>query len=488
MAYTSEAAGQLATAVPTASAKAASARSALIAVEGVVKIYSTVAGEPVLALDHVDLNIRDGEFVCLVGPSGCGKTTLMRLLAGLDRADAGTSSLGGKLLDGPSPEVGVVFQQSNLLPWFTVWQNVTLPLHVGGGKGVGEREAALRDLLDIAGLKGFENKYPYELSGGMQQRVAIVRALARDPKLLLMDEPFGALDALTRERMNAELQRIWMASGKTVVLITHSIDEAIFLGDRVVVMSPRPGRIVRDVGDEADGRHLRQRRAGAGQRHHVGPGLAGVPHGVEDVAGAAGAGHRDHGVALRQRQSGGEIDVRVGVGDGRHAQPEEFALDVLRHRAGIAGAVEFDPPCRGQNVGGPVHRLGRQVIAHLHQRGDGAVEQLAGQHGPRHRPLPPAVGVKVSAHRQVLVQERHAAGDVLCQLDLELAKAAAAESRAETRHRRLAHPDPVGQFGHRQVDDVARMGHRIIGQLAFRWPDLVADGGDSRQHLGGSPV
>ena len=247
MAYTSEAAGQLATAVPTASAKAASARSALIAVEGVVKIYSTVAGEPVLALDHVDLNIRDGEFVCLVGPSGCGKTTLMRLLAGLDHADAGTSSLGGKLLDGPSPEVGVVFQQSNLLPWFTVWQNVTLPLHVGGGKGVGEREAALRDLLDIAGLKGFENKYPYELSGGMQQRVAIVRALARDPKLLLMDEPFGALDALTRERMNAELQRIWMASGKTVVLITHSIDEAIFLGDRVVVMSPRPGRIVRDL-------------------------------------------------------------------------------------------------------------------------------------------------------------------------------------------------------------------------------------------------
>jgi NitT/TauT family transport system ATP-binding protein len=151
------------------------------------------------------------------------------------------------MLDGPSPEVGVVFQHSNLLPWFTVWQNVTLPLKVRGGKGIRGREAALRDLLEIAGLKGFENKYPDELSGGMQQRVAIVRALARDPKLLLMDEPFGALDALTRERMNAELQRIWMASGKTVVLITHSIDEAIFLGDRVVVMSPRPGRIVRDL-------------------------------------------------------------------------------------------------------------------------------------------------------------------------------------------------------------------------------------------------
>jgi NitT/TauT family transport system ATP-binding protein len=172
---------------------------------------------------------------------------LLRLLAGLDRADAGISTLAGKALEGPSPEVGVVFQQSNLLPWFTVWQNVTIPLRVGHAKRTPERETAIRRLLDIAGLTGFENKYPYELSGGMQQRVAIVRALARDPKLLLMDEPFGALDALTRERMNAELQRIWMASGKTVVLITHSIDEAIFLGDRVVVMSPRPGRIVRDL-------------------------------------------------------------------------------------------------------------------------------------------------------------------------------------------------------------------------------------------------
>src|SRR3569833_2466161 len=151
------------------------------------------------------------------------------------------------MLDGPSPEVGVVFQHSNLLPWFTVWQNVTLPLKVRGGKGIRGREAALRDLLEIAGLKGFENKYPYELSGGMQQRASIVRALARDPKLLLMDEPFGALDALPRERMNAELQRIWMASGKTVVLITHSIEEAIFLGDRIIVMSPRPGRIVREL-------------------------------------------------------------------------------------------------------------------------------------------------------------------------------------------------------------------------------------------------
>jgi NitT/TauT family transport system ATP-binding protein len=247
MAYTIGATGQVAVDASERSAASASARSPLIAVENVVKIYPTVAGEPVLALDHVSLKIKDGEFVCLVGPSGCGKSTLMRLLAGLDRADAGNASLGGKALSGPSPEVGVVFQHSNLLPWFTVWQNITLPLRVGAGKRIGSRDDTLRELLEIAGLQGFENKYPYELSGGMQQRVAIVRALARDPKLLLMDEPFGALDALTRERMNAELQRIWMASGKTVVLITHSIDEAIFLGDRVLVMSPRPGQIVRDL-------------------------------------------------------------------------------------------------------------------------------------------------------------------------------------------------------------------------------------------------
>ncbi len=219
---------------------------ALIRAQGIVKIYPTVSGEPVLALDHLDMAVRDGEFVCLVGPSGCGKSTLLRLLAGLDRADAGTFTLADRRIDGPSSEVGVVFQQATLLPWLTVWQNVTVPLRVGGHR-IDNREGAVRDLLRIAGLVGFENKYPYELSGGMQQRVAIVRALVREPKLLLMDEPFGALDALTREKMNAELQRIWLASRKTVVLITHSIDEAVFLGDRVIVMSARPGRIVRDI-------------------------------------------------------------------------------------------------------------------------------------------------------------------------------------------------------------------------------------------------
>jgi NitT/TauT family transport system ATP-binding protein len=221
-------------------------RSALIEAIGIVKIYPTVSGEPVLALDQVNLSVQDSEFVCLVGPSGCGKSTLLRLLAGLDRADAGHFSLAGRPIDGPSSEVGVVFQQATLLPWFTIWQNATLPVRVGA-RTLKSREAAIREFIRIAGLQGFENKYPYELSGGMQQRAAIVRALACDPKLLLMDEPFGSLDALTREKMNAELQRIWLASRKTVVLITHSIDEAVFLGDRVVVMSPRPGRIIREL-------------------------------------------------------------------------------------------------------------------------------------------------------------------------------------------------------------------------------------------------
>ena len=233
--------------MPTKEPAARTTRSdSLIEASGIVKIYPTVSGEPVLALDQVNLSVADGEFVCLVGPSGCGKSTLLRLLAGLDRADAGRFTLAGRPIDGPSSDVGVVFQQATLLPWFTVWQNVTLPNRVGGHV-LAAREPAIRELIRIAGLQSFENKYPYELSGGMQQRTAIVRGLARDPKVLLMDEPFGSLDALTREKMNAELQRIWLASRKTVVLITHSIDEAVFLGDRVVVMSPRPGRIVREL-------------------------------------------------------------------------------------------------------------------------------------------------------------------------------------------------------------------------------------------------
>jgi len=219
--------------------------SPLIRIGGLQKIYAANTASPVHALSSIDLDIADGEFVAVVGPSGCGKSTLLRILAGLDDHDAGDLTLAGKSVSGPSTDVGFVFQAANLLPWLTVRDNVRLPLRVGrAAMAVGSDIDAL---LDMTGLADFGDRYPYELSGGMQQRAGICRALARNPKILLMDEPFGALDALTRERMNLELQRIWQTSGKTIVLITHSISEAVFLGDRVVVMSARPGRVVADI-------------------------------------------------------------------------------------------------------------------------------------------------------------------------------------------------------------------------------------------------
>lgn len=217
-------------------------KSDLIEIRGLDKTY---ANGGVHALSNIDLNIKDGEFVCVVGPSGCGKSTLLRILAGLDDYDTGAASLDSKPITGPSRDVGVVFQAANLLPWLTVRENVALPLRVGG-RQTGQTEDIDR-LLDVTGLKDFGHRYPYELSGGMQQRAGICRALVRSPRVLLMDEPFGALDALTRERMNLELQRIWQTSRKTVMLITHSIAEAIFLADRVVVMSARPGRVIREL-------------------------------------------------------------------------------------------------------------------------------------------------------------------------------------------------------------------------------------------------
>ncbi|MBI3507941.1 MAG: ABC transporter ATP-binding protein [Proteobacteria bacterium] len=222
-----------------------SAGNPLISVAEVTKAYSTASGAFVHALDRVSIDIARGEFVCLVGPSGCGKSTLLRLLAGLDVPTEGHLRLSGDELSGPSRKVGVVFQAANLLPWMTVRDNVSLPLRVGGVKV--PADGRIERLLAMTGLSDFGDKYPYELSGGMQQRAGICRALVRDPEILLMDEPFGALDALTRERLNLELQRIWQESGKTILLITHSISEAIFLADRVIVMSARPGRILRDI-------------------------------------------------------------------------------------------------------------------------------------------------------------------------------------------------------------------------------------------------
>jgi NitT/TauT family transport system ATP-binding protein len=197
-------------------------------------------------LDKVSFSVRETEFVCLVGPSGCGKTTLLKLIAGLQQPTAGQIRLAGEAVDRPNRNVGFVFQEPTLMDWRTVRDNVTLPLEVKGCR----RDKASREaqaLLDLVGLEGFEDAFPAQLSGGMAQRVALARALVHDPQLLLLDEPFGALDALTRERMGRELLRIWRARRKTVVLVTHSVSEGVFLADRVLVLGPRPATVVLEV-------------------------------------------------------------------------------------------------------------------------------------------------------------------------------------------------------------------------------------------------
>jgi len=213
----------------------------LVQARGVCKTYRTQDGE-VETLKPLDFDIRAGEFVSVVGPSGCGKSTLMKMVAGLLPISGGKLVLSGQPVHGPQTNVGIVFQSALLLPWRSVVDNILLQAEIRGLPMDAARERT-RQLIAMAGLEGFEHKYPWQLSGGMQQRVAILRALLHDPPVLLMDEPFGALDAMTREKMNLELQRIWLAAGKTVLLITHSIPEAIFLSDRVFVMTERPGRI-----------------------------------------------------------------------------------------------------------------------------------------------------------------------------------------------------------------------------------------------------
>ncbi len=228
--------------VPLETAIRASAAAAPVLIEGraVNKTYRTRDGD-VETLKPLDFQIRAGEFVSVVGPSGCGKSTLMKMVAGLLPITGGELTLAGQPVRGPQTNVGIVFQSALLLPWRSVIDNILLQAEIRNMPRAAARERAAQ-LMEMAGLKGFENKYPWQLSGGMQQRVAILRALLHDPPVLLMDEPFGALDAMTREKMNLELQRIWMAAGKTVLLITHSIPEAIFLSDRVFVMTERPGR------------------------------------------------------------------------------------------------------------------------------------------------------------------------------------------------------------------------------------------------------
>jgi NitT/TauT family transport system ATP-binding protein len=213
----------------------------MVEISEVSKTYMTGDG-PLRALDQLSLQIRDGEFVSIVGPSGCGKSTLMLIAAGLVPASSGLVRVGGAEVHAPYGEVGIVFQDATLYEWRRVLENVLLPVDIKKLPRSRFRPRAL-ELLELVGLKGFERKYPFELSGGMRQRVALCRALVHDPALLLMDEPFGALDALSRDQLNLELQAIWQRHRKTVLFITHSIHEAVFLSDRVVVMSPRPGRI-----------------------------------------------------------------------------------------------------------------------------------------------------------------------------------------------------------------------------------------------------
>jgi NitT/TauT family transport system ATP-binding protein len=217
-----------------------------IEIDGVSKEYRSSAGESIHALDRIDTRIGAGEFVSVVGPSGCGKSTLLMLIAGLYPVTTGSVRLDGETVTRPHPKTGVIFQRDLLLSWRTVLDNVLLPVEIKRWSRKHYRDRA-ETLLDQVGLAGFGRKYPDELSGGMRQRVAICRALIQAPGLLLMDEPFGALDALTREQIGFDVLRMWEDIGNTVFFITHSIDEAVLMADRVLVMSPRPGRVERDI-------------------------------------------------------------------------------------------------------------------------------------------------------------------------------------------------------------------------------------------------
>jgi NitT/TauT family transport system ATP-binding protein len=212
-------------------------------IRNLTKMFSTEEGE-MAALEDISIEVTPAEFLCIIGPSGCGKTTLLRMVAGLDHPSSGEIILDGKEVKGPSPDRGMVFQEFSLFPWRTVLKNVEFGLEI---KGVGDkaRREIAEKYIELVGLQGFENHYPYELSGGMKQRVAIARALATEPSILLMDEPFGSVDAQTRNILQEELLEIWKRTKKTVLFVTHSVDEAVYLADRVAVMSARPGCLIK---------------------------------------------------------------------------------------------------------------------------------------------------------------------------------------------------------------------------------------------------
>lgn len=213
----------------------------MLTIANVSRVFESESGQ-VEALRNINLEVFDKEFLCFIGPSGCGKTTLLRIVAGLDQPTSGEVLLEGKTIKSPDPERGMVFQEYSLFPWRTIIDNIAFGLEMKGESKEKRHRIALK-YLKLIGLEAFERSYPYELSGGMRQRVAIARALANDPKVLLMDEPFGSVDAQTRNFLQGELLRIWCETRKTVLFITHSIDEAVYLADRVVVLSARPGQI-----------------------------------------------------------------------------------------------------------------------------------------------------------------------------------------------------------------------------------------------------
>lgn len=212
-----------------------------IVIDKVMKVYQTKTGHT-HALDNFSSTIAEGEFVCVVGPSGCGKTTLLWAMSGLHPLTSGTILIDGAPVKGAHPEVGMVFQEANLLPWSTVMKNILFPFEIKS-LDVKKYLELIKHLIETVGLAGFENKYPRELSGGMQQRAALVRCLSYDPSVMLLDEPFGALDAFTRDEMDLLLLKLWSERRKTILFVTHSIPEALFMADRILVMTPRPGRL-----------------------------------------------------------------------------------------------------------------------------------------------------------------------------------------------------------------------------------------------------
>jgi NitT/TauT family transport system ATP-binding protein len=211
-------------------------------VSHITKRFVKDTAEVVFSLDDISIEVKDEEFICILGPSGCGKTTLLRIIAGLEHPDSGTVEIEGVVINRPNQKLGMIFQDYSLYPWRTVNENIAFGLELHGVPKE-KRDAIVKKYIALAGLSEFGNSYPHELSGGMRQRVAVVRALAVEPSVLLMDEPFGALDAQTRNKLQNELLDIWQKTKKTILFVTHSVDEAVFLADRIVVLTPRPGRI-----------------------------------------------------------------------------------------------------------------------------------------------------------------------------------------------------------------------------------------------------